>query len=405
MPLTLDSTQAVPPNCPGDNNGTVAVFISGGVEPYTFTWSTGAVTNFPLLPGLVGDSTYTVTITDSGVCDEELIVDIFLPNPPSINVVFTDSTSVSCFNGIPCDGQATAIASGGTAGTGFYNFNWQSGESDLNVMSSSAMQLCQGAQTVEVNDGECSVTVEVSIPAPEPIGIDVNQTSSTPVSCFGLSDGEATVQATGGAGGFDYQWLNPNVNGPTITGVPADTFFVLITDANGCTFPFSIEVGEPDSLIAQIDPANTSDVTCNGDTDGQIQVVWSGGNPGPATYTWTNNVSNAATATNLAVGSYTVTVTDQNGCTDEASYTISEPPPIFFSILPIEEPACFGFQTFVAIDTAFGGAGGAFETYRFSVSGGPIQQITDTYPILAGDHTITVFDADGCTAELEETVG
>ncbi len=404
LPLTLDSTQVQTPNCPGDNNGTVAVFISGGVEPYLYSWSTGVIGAFPLLPGLVGDSTYTVTVTDAGVCDEELIIDVYLPNPPSINVLFTDSIFVSCNNGVPCDGQASVLASGGTAGTGFYNFNWASGESDLNVMSSSATQLCQGYQTLEVNDGQCSVTDSVFIGAPDPLGVNIVNTFSTPTSCYGTSDGEATVEATGGMPGYDYQWLNPNVNGPTITGVPADTFFVLITDANGCTFPFTIEVGEPDSLVALINPTNTNDVSCNGYEDGQIEVIWTGGNAGPATYNWTNNVSTSSVATGLAIGSYTVTVTDQNGCSDEASYTISEPPPITFSILPIEEPLCYGYQTFVSIDTAFGGAGGNFLQFLFSVDGGPRQQITGSYPILAGDHFVTVFDANGCSSEQNITV-
>lgn len=398
LPLVLDSTQVQPPNCPGDNNGTVAVFISGGVQPYTYAWSTGVTGAFPLLPGLVGDSTYTVTVTDAGACDEELIIDIFLPNPPAINVVFSNLTGVTCNNGIPCDGQATALASGGTAGTGFYNFNWLSGESDLNAVSSTATQLCQGVQTLEVNDGECSTTATFEITAPPALGINIANTFSTPASCFGLSDGEATVQATGGTPGYDYQWTNPNVNGPTITGVPADTFFVVITDANGCTFPFAIEVGQPDSLIAMINPANTNDVTCNGDSDGQIAVSWTGGNPGPATFTWTNNVSTTSVATGLSVGAYTVTVTDQNGCSDQASYTVSEPPPISFVIAPIPEPQCFGYQTFVTIDTAFGGSGGSNTQFFFSVDGGPRQPITGTYPVLAGDHVVTVFDANNCTA-------
>lgn len=404
LPLNADSTQTVPPNCPGDNNGTVAIFVSGGVQPYTYTWSTGASGAFPLLPGLVGDSTYTVTVTDSGNCGEELIVDIYLQDPPAINVVFANLADVSCDNGIPCDGQATAMASGGTAGTGFYNFNWISGESDLNVTASSATQLCQGFQTIEVNDGECSVTDSVEIGAPPPLGVDIANTFSTPASCFGLSDGEATVQATGGVGGYDYQWLSPNVNGPTITGVPADTFFVMITDANGCTFPFTIEVGEPDSLVASINPSNTSDVSCNGDTDGQIEVTWSGGNAGSATYTWTNNVSTSSVATGLSVGSYTVTVTDQNGCSDEASYTVSQPPPITFVIAPISEPLCNGYQTFVAIDTAYGGSGGNDLQFFFSVDGGPRQPIIGTIPILAGDHYVTVFDINGCTSEQNISV-
>ncbi len=404
LPLTLDSTQFERPDCPGDDNGSVTVFVSGGVAPYVYDWSTGITNTFPLLPGLVGDSTYTVTITDSGACDEELVVDIFLPDPPAINIVFTDSTGVNCNGGVPCDGQATALASGGTAGTGLYNFNWESGESDLNAASSSASQLCQGFQTLEVNDGLCSVTDSVMITAPPPLGVNVANTFSTPVSCNGLSDGEATVQASGGMPGYDYQWINPNVNGQTITGVPAGTYSVLITDTNGCTFPFNIEVDQPDPLVASINLDNTEGISCNGDADGQIAITWTGGNPGPATYTWTNNVSSSLVATGLPSGTYFVTVTDQNGCSDVTSHTITEPPPIVFVISPIEEPLCHGFQTFIGVDTAYGGAGGNINQYMFSVNGGPRRQMNETFPILAGDHIVTVYDANDCTAEQSITV-
>lgn len=404
-PLVLDSFQITPPNCPGDNNGQIIIFASGGTEPYEYAWSTGVTTNDQVLFGLDGEMNYTVTITDSGNCGDEVIETIFLPDPPSIEVTLTNLEPVTCNGGVPCDGSAVAIASGGTAGTGVYNYSWSSGETEIGVVQSEAMQLCQGEFMVTVTDGLCFAIVSDEIQAPTALELDIDNTFSTQVSCFGDSDGAATVQALGGMPGYTYQWINPNVTGPTISDVPAGTYSGIITDANDCTFAFNIEVGEPEILVADINFDNTFDASCNGEEDGQIEVFWSGGNPGPATYTWTGNVSTTNIASDLPAGVYTVTVTDQNNCSDEVTYAISEPEPIIFELNEIPEPACFGFQTFITIDTAYGGGLDGFNPpYQFSVNGSSTQQITGSIPVLAGDHTVMVFDSARCSASLDITI-
>ena len=402
--MVFDSAQTVSPNCPGDVNGSITVFVSGGTEPYTYTWNTGAVSNFPLLPGLVGDSTYTVTVTDSGMCGDTVIQDILLEDPPEIMVAFTNLGSVMCNGGLPCDGQATALASGGTGTTGLYNFNWPSGETFNGVAQSTAMQLCQGALVLEVNDGLCSVTVDTIIEAPALLTIDSIASFTTQTSCFGTSDGAAVVQGQGGIPGYTYQWINPNVTGPSISNVPAGTYSVVITDANGCTVVSDATVNEPDLLVASM--ADTIDAQCEGSADGQLTASWTGGNPGNATYAWTNNVSTTSVATGLVAGSYTVTITDENGCNDIATGFVDEPPAIFFIIDTIVDPLCFGFQTFITIDTAFGGEGGNNVPFSFSVDGGPRQPVTTgSIAVLAGNHTVAVFDATQmCSSEEEITI-
>ncbi len=399
MLMVFDSSQTVLPNCPGDNNGSVTAFVSGGTGPYTYTWNTGAVSNFPLLPGLVGDSTYTVTITDSGMCGDEVIMDIFLANPVPITVAFDNFDPVTCNGGVPCDGSVTAIASGGTSITGLYNFNWSSTETFTGVTQSTATMLCQGVFSLEVNDGLCSVTVDSIIGAPQAISLDLDNTSTIPTSCFGASDGGATVQAEGGTPGFTYQWTIPNVAGPTISGQPAGTYSGIATDADGCTFQYNVNIMEPDSLVASI--SGQMDASCAGLEDGMLEVTWVGGNAGNATYGWTNGVSTNSTANGLGVGTYTVTVTDENGCNDIATGSINEPPPIVFVVDTIVDPLCFGFQTFITIDTAFGGDMGFNPPYSFSIDEGPLTPITGSLPVLAGNHTISVSDASFCSSELD----
>ncbi len=392
-PLVVDF-DATPPNCPGDNNGLIQLSISGAADPYQIIWENGSA--FPVLPSLTCDSTYSVTVIDANGCDT-IIENIYLDCPPSIEVDFSNIGAVSCNNGVPCNGSATAIASGGTAGTGVYNYTWSSGESDALAMNgSTAAQLCQGLQTVEVNDGLCSVVVDTIIPAPAPLTVDIASTFSTPVSCFGGDDGGATIVATGGTPGYSYQWTNPVVSGPTIDNVPAGDYSVLITDANNCNFAFVIEVGEPDPLVAVIDSTNSFDVGCNGSEDGQIAVSSDGGNVGPTTYTWDPNVGNTSTVNNLGIGTYTVTVTDFKGCSDEISYTVSQPDPIVAIIDTIIPPLCNGYQTVITLEDVFGGSS---LSYTFNVDFGPPQFEDAAIPVLAGEHTIQVFDTLGCFSE------
>ena len=400
-PMSISET-VTPPDCPSFNTGTIQLMISGGTIPYDIQWENG--NTFPVHASLLCDSTYSVTVSDANNC-ETIELEIEVPCPPSI-VVTVDAANiqaVSCNGGIPCDGQATVLASGGTAGTGIYNFTWSSGETDMGVSQSTATQLCQGEQTVVVDDGICpSEEVSISIPAPDPLGLDLANTSSSSVSCFGLSDGSAMVAGSGGTAGYTYQWASPAVMGPMISDVPAGIYMGTITDANGCTQPFQIEIGQPEPLVATIDSAQTTSITCAGGEDGQVAVFWTGGNPGPATYTWSPDVSTNALATGLGVGTYSVTVTDQNGCSDDAQYTLTEPTPITAVVPPPVEPLCNGGQTVVTVESA---TGGASLSHTFSVDFGPPQFLTSSIPILAGEHTIQIFDSLGCFTEYEIVVG
>ncbi|MEL6865010.1 MAG: gliding motility-associated C-terminal domain-containing protein [Bacteroidota bacterium] len=399
-PVVIDSLVATPPDCPNlpNPNGSVAAFVSGGNMPYNYEWSNGFNGPFSLLPSL-GGGVYIVTVTDANGCNEA-IDSIEVVEPPEINIAFTDIESVSCNDALTCDGSATAIASGGTAGTGLYEFQWISGEIDTDVGSSTAFQLCQGLNTLSVNDGECANDTTVFIDAPPALTFNPDSTFSVPVGCKGGSDGMAFVGGAGGTPSYTYMW-ETGETGSSIDGLSAGSYFVTITDFNGCTTSFDISVTEPDSLIALIDPSNTFDISCNGESDGQVAISPSGGTP-PFSYMWSGNVSATSTAVNLPVGQYQVTVTDANNCMDSLSFILSEPDPIIAIIPDPEEPPCFGFQTVITVDTASGGAGGPLSNYTFSVNNGPPRPVGSAIPVFAGSYTVSVFDANGCS--LEEIV-
>lgn len=393
-PITQLAELKIKPSCPGSKNGSVGVQIAGGTPPYNYIWSTnpGVKTSLAVI-GAIGAGSYTVTISDANDCGP-LVSTILLEDPPKIQVQFTNITAPSCFSG-SCDGSAFAdvLYSDGTPG--LFNFKWESGETFNNVNASIALQLCAGWQSITITDGNCGIIDSVFIPANQQISVSAINITNT--SCNGGSDGSITVDVTGGSPGYSYQWSNGGSITSTLNGLPKGDYLVTVTDNNGCTgtsVPFTIN--EPPAMIAQIDPNGTNGVTCAGDTDGSVQVFFTGGNPGAATYTWSPNVSTTESATDLGPGNYYITITDSKGCTDSVSYNIFSPPPINAVIPAVLEPECFGFQTSVTVSSASGGSG---PDYSFSVDNGPVVAIGQPLSIFAGPHLITVFDKNGCFIE------
>ncbi len=380
------------PTCPGDSDGQIQLMISGATTPYSITWDDGSSVN-PRF-ALPCDSTYFVTITGANGCDT-IERAIFLDCPTPIGVVFSEEMGVDCFNG-DCNGEALATAFGGTSTAAVYNYQWASGENDMNTVDSRATQLCRGWNVISINDNTCAIVDSVFIDSPSEITLPLENIDIENASCLGDSDGMITIAASGGTPGYTYLW-GDGTTGPVNSGLAAGQYDVTITDANFCEEPKNITVGEPDLFEVMVDSAQLQQVICPADSSGVIVVFPTGGNAGIIDYQWTDNVSTSSVGINLRAGSYSITATDPKGCTDNVLVTLEEPDPIEFDIADIVEPQCFGFQTVVTIDTAFGGNG---PLYEFSVNNGPKRPIQAAIPVLGGQSAlITVFDRAGCRAE------
>jgi gliding motility-associated-like protein len=406
-PLVLDSIVGTSPTCTGGDNGSLSVFVSGGTTPYTYTWGLpggNQTTMNNLFPGLeAGD--YSVTITDANNC-EELITLGSIVDPASIDVTFSNTVDVSCFENV-CDGQATASAIYSDGTTGVFTFTWESGEMNTGVQSSTATSLCKDWQTITVlgEDG-CFVVDSVFIESPDEIVVVAD---AVDVSCFGGDDGSVSLTTSGGVGNFTYQWLEVPDMTPNITGLMPGTYNAIITDGNGCEVQQDATVGEPAELILSLDAVNTQDVSCFGEEDGQFAVQYNfnddinpvGDNP----FTWSANVPVGSTspsspvALDLPAGTYSVTITDMEGCTDSISYTVIEPSEIVIEVFDPEDPPCFNSSTQVFVDTIFGGVGNMLSDYQYMVDGnGVLLDPTQPADIFGdGEHIIEAFDINGCS--------
>lgn len=402
--LSIDDVLLENPDCPGEASGRITLTVSGGTAPYSYNWDHPNNTDNPVLVGVAAGTAIAVTVTDSNGCTP--VMDSYtLADPAPIGVELSNIQDVSCFDAVLCDGSITATGTGGNGGP--YTFIWtidgQIGTVEMDVMSSTVNNLCQGMQSVAVSEGNCGIDTTFVIGSPDSMFLDA-ATQTYAVSCNGSVDGRIKVQAAGGTPGYQYNWdlLSGAVQSDSISGLAPGTYTVTVEDANGCNLNVSLVVGEPDPLEVFIDENITTDnVSCAGDEDGVVAVFFTGGNPGePTTYTWSPNVSEFSTAVGLAAGTYTVTVTDMNGCSNNSGpIIIDTPPPVEATIPQPAAPVCAEGRTTLAIQSASGGSGGP---YTFSINNGVPGSIANTVDLLAGEYLVSVFDANQCT--YEETI-
>ncbi len=298
--------------CFGGSNGAINLTPTGGTGPYTFNWVSGPTTEDRT--GLAA-GTYSVTITDANGCTGT-ISGITVTQPISAVSGTTVVTNVACFGG-----NTGAINLTPTGGTGPYTFNWAGG-----ITTEDRTGLAAGTYSVTITDANgCTGTIS-GITVTQPAIISLTPASQTNIACFGGSNGAASVNtASGGAGGYTYDWTpgNPIGDGTTfVTGLTAGTWTCTVTDANGCTASQIFNITEPSAINTAT--GSQTNVSCNGGSNGTATVAPSGGASG-YTYSWAPSGGTSATATGLAAGTYTVTVTDANGCTATRNYTITEP--------------------------------------------------------------------------------
>lgn len=380
------------PTCAGESSGQISLIVEGGTQPLSYSWDHPNGSDNPVLPAIPA-GIYNVTISDNSQCPP-IVAQIELGEPDSINLDFVLIEPQTCPDN-NCDGLVVVEVSGGPDPSAGYGITWENGST-----IDSALNLCGGFQSITVtNTLLCGIIDSVLIPVPDPI--QIAQVDSVRPSCFGFTDGSLNIMASGGNGGYIYQWIDPAVIGPQLQNIGADLYEVQITDAEGCIDIDTVILGQPDSLVLGIDSLFTNSLGCQGDDDGRITVSTSGGTP-DYMYVWTDDVSTGEAASDLSQGIYDIMVTDANGCTDVTQYEVTAPVPIIAFIPTPQEPPCFGFTTELFVTGAQGGVG---SPYTYTINNGPRRALTDTATVLAGEYLVSVFDNTGCSFDTMITIG
>lgn len=372
LDVTLDVRDET---CPDENDGLIIAVPSGGVEPYSYEWSTGSTTQFAddLAPGK-----YTVTVSDALGC-----------------MVVTDSAEVQASPDFSFALEATATSQPGeadgtatvtiTEGEGPFSFSWNTGDTTTTIDS-----LLAGDYTITVTrdaDG-CEKVDTVSVPEVDSLIVIIVTPEDV---CPGDSTGTVQAQITGGTPPYDVLW-NTGDTTALITGLPAGTYTVTVTDALGVVRVASVTLDAfPQATVS----LSATEIVCGGEDLGQITTTVTGGTPDYA-YMW-NTGATTKDLDSLGTGSYTLTVTDANGCTAQATARIEVIDAIALEVVG-RNLFCYNDSTGGVTVTATGGKG-AF-SYLWS-TGDTTAQVNG---LPAGTYAVTVTDSVQCSAVDSVTI-
>jgi gliding motility-associated-like protein len=376
--------------CFGGSTGTATALPTGGTGVYTYTWNTVPVQTSITATGLTS-GTYIVTVADGNSCIATASAIITEP-ATALSGSVTSQINVSVPGGN--DGSVVVAGAGGTSP---YQYKIGSG---VYQVSGAFGTLAAGSYTVTVQDINLC-TFDVVIIITEPAATLSGSASTTDVACFGSLTGSIIVTGSGGVPPYKYS-LNAGTYqvSDTFGSLAAGTYTITISDAVSSTFDVIVTIYQPASSVGGSIISQT-DVLCFGSNTGSVTV---GGSGGVSPYQYklgTGSYQALGSFGNLLAGSYTVTVQDVNLCTFDVSVTISQPPTVLSgSITSQTNVSCFG-STDGSI-TVTGSDG--ISPYMYSLNGGTFQ-VSGTFNNLAGTtYTITVQDANLCTADVQATI-
>ncbi|MDP2388062.1 MAG: gliding motility-associated C-terminal domain-containing protein [Bacteroidota bacterium] len=358
---------------------TISTILTGGTNPISYIWSTGASTSSII----GGEATYAVTATDSLGCAASTNLYLTAPNP----IVLSFTTSDATFNGAS-DGSASVAISGGTAP---YSVLWNPGGST----SASINGLAYGIYTANITDGNgCLISGSTVVNEPRCNTFSLT-TTSIDVTCNGDNNGIATVTAVGGTPGYTYSWnTSPVSTNDTVTNLDAGAYSVLVQDAGGCFHTANVVINEPTTLTNSM---THNDVTTIGGNNGDATANPFGGMI-PYSYNW----STGATSTGingLIAGIYSVNITDNNGCIKTDAVNITQPPCNDLTLNVIKNDVlCFGSSNGSAI-AVVGGATGLYSIDWSNGASGP-----SVNNLSAGNYSVTIMDEKKCTETFNFTI-
>ena len=391
--LSVSITSEIDVLCYGEATGSATALAAGGTAPYTYSWDNGQTE--ATATGLVAGD-YVVTVTDANgnatTCSATATATIEQP-VAALSVSITSEIDVLCYG--EATGSATALAAGGTAP---YTYSWDNGQTEA-----TATGLVAGDYVVTVTDANgnattCSATATATIEQPV-AALSVSITSEIDELCYGDANGAVDITVSGGTPGYLYLWttidgsgLDPNAEDQT--GLTAGNYEVEITDANGCTITETVIIDGPQSALTITITSQVNEL-CFGDANGEINISVSGGTT-EYSYLWSNGQP-TQDLFNLYPGTYSVLVTDTNGCTATASATITGPDEELTSEITSQTAVLCYEDNSGEIDLTVNG-GTPDYTYLWSTTDGSglVVDAEDQTELSAGTYEVLITDENGC---------
>jgi len=294
------------PGC-GNNvsAGRLQAVAESGISPFSYTWSNGST---EMQASNLQAGSYTVTLVDSWGCSANATISIEQQNDLEISV---STTEVSCFG--ESNASATVVA---LRGEPPYSYTWSNGAN-----SAFLQNIAAGRYSITVTDANmCAKAETIVIEQPDKLMLESNV---KPISCFGKTDGSIALNAEGGNQPYSFSIVmnEHSYSGNYLSGLPAGTYTLEVTDVHGCMTTNTIQLVEPEQFTSSYSVGMPS---CSGNNDGFIEISATGGTK-PYMYGWDSYYSDVPMITGLRQGQYSVSVVDANKCTYQvASITITD---------------------------------------------------------------------------------
>jgi len=385
--LSFTSIVVTDVSCGGVPDGTITVNVANGANPLSYSLDGGPLQASNVFNGLSAN-TYSITVQDNNTC-----------TITNNNVVVNSATAMTIDNIVPVDASCNGLADGSfevfvSGGAPVVTYSADGGTTFQNSATFTGLQANNYA--IQVMDGNnCILNGATVIGEPTVLSID-NIVVDNNVSCNGGSDGQITITASGGNGVYSYS-LDAGVTtqlSNVFTNLAQNNYTLTLSDGPNCstTTNGAFSITEPAVITSN---TTVVDVSCNGLTDGEINIVANGGTPnlqysidGGTTY------QNSANFTNLGIGSYTVQVTDNNTCPPTVvNVNIIESAPLSVSLGNPDTTICFGTSANICAQVTGGTA-----PYQYYWNGVTAVSGPQCLPLtVAGTVTIEITDDNGCT--------
>jgi len=404
--VTGTITTTIDPTCPTLANGQLCVTAGGGTGVYTYTWSpiggNANCTPSTLTVTPSSTSSYTVIVSDANTCTVSVVGTLTAPPQATVTAAITHPPCAGT-----CNGTATLTPSGGT---GPFTYQWSCSASVTNTISGQ----CGGTTcnyTVTDVGTSCLNTGSVSFTVAPTLSVSI---SATALPCSYSCNSIITSTVGGGTPGYTFSWTGTGANPvcvtcPTQTNMCAGSYTCQVTDNLGCVQSATIAISGPPVLSNTVSVTNPPCTAGQGATVGSATVTAGGGVAG-YTFVWTPTVtvggaSPVTTGSGMAAGTYSVFITDFNGCLDTAIVTLTPPTAVSGTITTTTNPTCPNLNNGQLCVTAGGGNG--VYTYTWSPIGGNASCSAATLTVTAGGtsvYTVTVSDALSCTVAVTGTL-
>ncbi len=367
-------------SCDGQANGAANLTVTGGTPGYTYLWSPTGSTSSSLVNVPAG--TYLFTVTDAANCQYRSGAVISQNSNISYAV---QVTNVAC-NGQPAGAAAVVNVTGGLPP---YQYHWSTGSSQSSIGG-----LFAGTYGVTVSDAsvnQCTASSAVTVTQPAPLAVSGVVTD---VACALTASGSIALTVAGGTLPYTYAWSN-GATTQNIANLVSGQYYVTVTDGHQCVALDTFTVASPPGL--QVAVTLVQNVSCYGQATGAVHVLVQGGTP-PYQFSW----SNGATTQNLdgvVAGTYSLSVTDAQGCTGSIVQTVSQPSSPLLSSATTVAASCDGASN----GAVFLSVGGGTPPYSYLWSNSATTQNLTNVP--TGPYSVTITDAALCTRVQTAYVG